>query len=97
MTESHQFPVPAKRFQRFALDMAESKGIPAQEAVRTGGSTNGASIHLSNEGVPCIVIGIPVRYAHTHYGISSYSDFQNGVRLACEILRAMNGDIIRGF
>lgn len=85
------------RFQRFALDMAESKGIPAQEAVRTGGSTNGASIHLSNEGVPCIVIGIPVRYAHTHYGISSYSDFQNGVRLACEILRAMNGDIIRGF
>ena len=42
--------------------------LDVQEAVRTGGATNGAVIHLSGEGVPCIVIGIPVRYSHTHYG-----------------------------
>lgn len=28
-----------------------------------------AAIYLSNQGVPAVVIGIPVRYAHTHYGI----------------------------
>lgn len=85
------------RFQRYALDMAATKSIPVQEAVRGAGSTNSASIHLSNEGVPTIVIGIPVRYAHTHYGYASYEDYQNGVRLACELLRSLDETIIQSF
>jgi putative aminopeptidase FrvX len=85
------------RFQRYALDMAQRKGIPAQEAVRTGGATNGAPIHLSNLGVPTIVIGIPVRYIHSHYGIAAYCDFENGVRLAAEIIRSLNADVLAGF
>ena len=85
------------RYQRYALDMASKKGIPVQDAVRSAGSTNGASIHLSGEGVPTIVIGIPVRYAHTHYGISAYADFENGVKLACEILRDMDEEKIKSF
>ena len=85
------------RFQRFALDLAEELGIPVQEAVRSGGSTDGAPIHLSEEGIPCIVIGFPVRYAHTHYGIASLEDFQNGVRLAVEIIRRLNQETIAGF
>jgi len=85
------------RFQRFALNIAAEKGLPVQEGVRTGGGTNGASIHLSNEGVPTIVIGVPVRYAHTHYGIASYYDFDISVKLACEILQKLDEDIIRSF
>jgi putative aminopeptidase FrvX len=85
------------RFQRFALNIAEKYNIPVQEAVRAGGSTNGASIHLSEEGVPTIVIGLPVRYAHTHYGIASYSDYENGVKLACQLLRELDNDVIQGF
>lgn len=85
------------RFQRYALDTAEAKGIPVQEAVRTGGSTNGAPIHLSNQGVPCIVIGLPVRYIHSHYGIAAYSDFENAVKLAAEIIRSLNADALAGF
>lgn len=85
------------RFQRYALDLAEEKGIPVQEAVRTGGSTNGAPIHLSEQGIPCIVIGLPTRYIHSHYGIASYADFENAVKLAVEIIRSMNADVIAGF
>jgi putative aminopeptidase FrvX len=85
------------RFQRFALDLAAKNNIAVQEAVRSGGSTNGAFIHLSNEGVPTIVIGIPVRYAHTHYGISTYYDYENGVKLACAVLKELNEDIIKSF
>jgi putative aminopeptidase FrvX len=85
------------RFQRFALNLAREKGIPVQEAVRTGGSTNGGVIHLSGKAVPVIVIGIPVRYIHTHYGIASYSDFENSVRLACEVIRGLNEKVISGF
>ena len=85
------------RFQRYALDLAHELGIPVQEAVRTGGSTNGAPIHLSNQGVPCIVIGFPVRYIHSHYGIASLSDFRAGVRLAAEIIRRLNKNVIASF
>lgn len=85
------------RFQRFALDLAAKKELQVQEAVRSGGSTNGGSIHISNAGIPTIVIGIPVRYAHTHYGISTYFDYDYSVRLACELLKELNEEIIRSF
>ncbi|MDR2178173.1 MAG: M20/M25/M40 family metallo-hydrolase [Treponema sp.] len=85
------------RFQRFALNVAAELGIPVQEGVRTGGSTNGASIHLSNEGVPVIVIGMGVRYAHTHYCYSSYSDFENAVKLGAAIIRRLSPELIEGF
>ncbi|MDR3138153.1 MAG: M42 family peptidase [Treponema sp.] len=89
--------ITSPRFQRFALDMAARKGIPVQEGVRTGGATNGGVIHLSGKAVPVIVIGIPSRYIHTHYSIASYSDFENAVKLACEVIRALSGPIIEGF
>ena len=85
------------RFQRFALDLAVKKEIQMQEAVRTIGSTNGAVIHLSAAGVPTIVIGVPVRYAHTHYGIASYFDYDNAVKLACEILLELDEATIKSF
>lgn len=85
------------RYQKFALDLARRFDIPVQESVRTGGATNGAPIHLSNQGVPCIVIGLPVRYIHSHYGIASYEDFKNAVKLACEVIRALDEETIRSF
>ncbi|MDR0313221.1 MAG: M20/M25/M40 family metallo-hydrolase [Treponema sp.] len=85
------------RYQRYALDTAEKNGIPRQEAVRTGGSTNAGVIHLSGKAVPSIVIGLPVRYIHTHYGIATYSDFENTVKLGCELIRNLSEDVIKGF
>ncbi len=85
------------RFQRYALSLAKELGIPVQAAVRTGGSTDGAPIHMGHLGVPVIVIGIPVRYAHTHYGYSSLEDYQNGIKLAVEILKRIDADTIKSF
>jgi putative aminopeptidase FrvX len=85
------------RFQRLALSLAEKLNLPVQEGVRSAGGTNGAVIHISNEGVPTIVIGVPVRYAHTNYGISTYYDYENAVKLTCEILKVLNEDIIKSF
>ena len=85
------------RYQRYALALAEELGIPVQEAVRGAGATNGAPIHLSNGGVPAIVIGVPVRYAHTHYGISSVFDVEAAVALATELLQRLDEKVIRSF
>lgn len=85
------------RFQRYALSLAKELGIPVQAAVRSAGATDGAPIHMGHLGVPVIVIGIPVRYAHTHYGYSSIDDYRNGIKLATEILKRIDFDRIKSF
>ena len=85
------------RFQRFALDLAREKQIPVQEGVRTGGSTDGAPIHVYGNGVPTIVIGVPVRYIHTHHGIACVSDVEQSAALAREVLRALDREALNGF
>ena len=52
---------------------------------------------MSDQGVPVIVIGIPVRYIHTHYGIAAYSDFDNAVNLACALLKRFTRNQIYSF
>lgn len=80
-------------FQKFALDLAAKHGIKAQRSVRKGGGTNGAAYHLSNHGIPTIVVGIPVRYAHTHYGFVAYEDYLSAKALVLEILQSLNQDV----
>jgi len=85
------------RYLRFALDIAKAKNIPVQESVRTKGSTNGAVFHLSNNGTPTIVIGCPVRYAHSHNSIASISDYENAVSLAVEVIKELSTETIGKF
>lgn len=68
-----------------------------QASVREGGGNNGAIINTALDGIPVIVIGVPVRYIHSHYGITSYYDFEATVSLAVEIVKAMTSDIIQSF
>lgn len=85
------------RFLRFARETAKENSIEFQDAVRVGGGTNGAKIHLSNAGVPTIVIGVPVRYIHTHYGIAAVCDYESAIKWAVSIAKGLNQDIIGGF
>jgi len=85
------------RALRFALDVAKKEGIAVQEAVRTAGGTNGGAIHLSGMGVPVIVISCPVRYAHSHHSMASFSDYKACVVLVAAIVRALDAEVIKGF
>lgn len=74
-------------FQHWALQQAAKYDIPIQTAVRQGGGTNGKAYHLSRKATPTIVVGIPVRYAHTHYGQCAIADVEAATRLVKEILK----------
>ena len=87
----------APRYQRYALNLAREKGIPVQEAVRQGGGNNAASIQTTLEGAPSIVVGVPVRYAHSTNCISSTFDFEATVQLVMALMQNINADVIRGF
>lgn len=85
------------RYQRYTLDLAHKQGLAIQASVREGGGNNGAMVHNALDGIPVIVIGVPVRYIHSHYGITSYYDFEATVQLAVAVVKSMNEEIIRSF
>ena len=85
------------RYMRDTIALAEKHGIPLQASVRTGGGNNGAVINLAGEGIPVIVIGIPVRYIHSHYGIASYQDFEVAVELAVNVVKEMTPEKAASF
>ena len=71
--------------------------IPVQESVRKGGGTNGGITHTAQFGIPTIVIGVPVRYAHSSYGILAYQDYEHAVELAVQIVEGLSKDIAESF
>lgn len=82
-------------FIKFAKQIAKDKNIAYQCAVRAQGGTNAGKIHLSNEGVPTLVLGIPARYAHTHYCYSSVFDIDATVNLAVEVIKSLTENTIK--
>ncbi len=78
------------RFIKYATDIANKNNIKVQHAVRKAGGTNGGSIHLNEQGIPTIVLGVPSRYIHTHYSMSQYADYKEAVKFAVAIIKDMN-------
>lgn len=81
----------------FAIALANEKQICIQEAVRTGGGTDGGVYHMANQGIPSIVLGVPVRYAHTHFGISDYNDYEAAFQWGAELIEAVNQALLNRF
>ncbi|MCF7913429.1 MAG: M20/M25/M40 family metallo-hydrolase [Candidatus Cloacimonetes bacterium] len=69
------------------MQIARKYDIPVQPTVRRGGGTDGRQIHTANKGIPTIVLGVPVRFAHSHNCHISLDDYQNLVALCIEIAR----------
>lgn len=82
------------RLIKHAKAIAHAEGIAYQNAIRLGGGTDAGRIHLNHEGVATIVLGVPVRYAHTHYGISAYEDFNQTLRWSVALMKSFNEETI---
>jgi len=82
------------RFISFAKGIADKKSIKYQSAVRRGGSTNAGPIHLTEKATPVLVLGIPSRYAHTHYCFAAKDDVDSALRLAYEVIANLEKESI---
>ncbi|WP_055078311.1 M42 family metallopeptidase [Lagierella massiliensis] len=80
---------------KLAKDLAEENNIIYQSAIRRAGSTNAGAIHLSNEGVPVLVLGVPSRFVHSHYNFARLSDFEAAVDLAIKVIENLNDENIK--
>ncbi len=82
-------------FIEFARSLAEELGIPSQEAVRRGGSTNAGKISLTHRAVPVLVLGVPSRYVHSHYNFCAGADMDAATELAAQVIRRLDAGAIR--
>ncbi len=73
--------LPDRELLRQLRDIAAKHSIRIQETVRRGGGTDGQELHLAGRGIPSIVTGVPVRYAHSHNCLASLDDFHQLVDL----------------
>ncbi len=86
--------IPHIPFRDLVVQTAEENNIPYQVEVMTGGGTDAGKIHVYRQGVPSIVIGIPVRYIHGHVGIAHLEDYQNALELVLNLVKKIDGTIL---
>ncbi len=72
------------------IAVARDEGIAHQLVVRDTGGTDAGSIHISGTGVPSIVLGVPVRYIHSHYGILDLADYEATLRLLTALVTRLD-------
>lgn len=84
-----------RRFIEFTKNLANKNNIPFQSAVRRAGSTNAGKIHTAFKAVPCLVLGVPARFVHTHYNHAQITDLENTVKLAVETIKNLKVDTLK--
>lgn len=81
-------------FKKFE-ELAKSLEIPYQiEVTPRHTGTDGYATQVSAEGIPTMVIGIPLRYMHTPVELVSLKDIQRAGRLLAEFIASLEADFI---
>jgi endoglucanase len=87
--------IPHVGLRNLAIDVAEAEGIPFQFDKIAGGGTDAGKIHVFGSGVPSLVIGVPVRYIHTHAAIMHRDDFDNAARLLVALVKRLDAETVQ--
>jgi endoglucanase len=82
------------RLARLAIDTALAEGIPHQITVRRSGGTDAGSFHLADQGVPCVVLGVPSRYIHSHNSIIDIDDHLAMLALVNALVRKLDAETV---
>jgi endoglucanase len=89
--------IPNQPFKEFVIKVAEECKIPLQLSQVMGGGTDAGRIHLHGSGCPTVVLGVPTRHIHSHVGLFSLEDAENGVRLLIELLKRLDQKTVESF
>lgn len=78
--------------KNYLINLSEELNIPYQINALPFGGTDASQMHLAHNGAPCISIGIPTRYIHSHASIIHKDDYDNTVKLISEFIKRLNND-----
>ncbi|KXA99560.1 hypothetical protein AKJ47_00040 [candidate division MSBL1 archaeon SCGC-AAA261G05] len=85
------------KLTNFLIQVAESEEIPYQLELLEHGGTDAGRIHLTREGVPSSVIGIPTRYLHSPVEVLDVKDLERGVDLLASTLESLKHSDLESF
>lgn len=87
--------IPHTGLRDLVIDIARAEDIPLQFDLIPAGGTDAGKMHLFGAGVPSLVVGVPVRYIHTHAAIMHRDDFDNTARLMVAVVRRLDEETVR--
>lgn len=82
--------IPNLPLRDLVIATAQELDIPLQFSTMTGGATDGGMIHLHNEGVPTVVIGVPTRHIHSHNSILHRDDYDRALELIVAVVKKLD-------
>lgn len=83
--------------QKFMLQIAKEYEIPHQIEAEPGVTgTDAAFIQIAREGIPTILLSLPLLYMHTPSEIVALRDIKRTARLVSLFIAHMNQDVIKG-
>lgn len=82
--------IPHTGLRDLVIDIAHDEDISIQFDSIPAGGTDAGKIHLFGAGVPSLVIGVPVRYIHTHAAIMHRDDFDNAAKLLVAVVKRLD-------
>lgn len=85
----------SRRLVDFVIARAKEAGIAHQVSVRRGGGTDASSFQVHNLGVPSVVLGVPVRYIHSHHSILQITDYLEALKLIEVLVKALDSEAVR--
>jgi endoglucanase len=88
--------IPNLKLRDLVIATAKELDIPLQFSAMTGGATDGGMIHIHNEGVPTVVIGVPTRHIHSHNAILHRDDYDRALKLIVALVKKLDADTVAG-
>ncbi len=78
------------RLVDLVIQTAKAEGIRHQVTVRSSGGTDAGGFSMANEGIPCVVLGVPSRYIHSHNAMINVDDYLEMVNLTVALVKALD-------
>lgn len=86
-------PIVCKALNRKMAECAEKAGIKVQwEVAGDLSHTDGDKIHFSNDGVPVVLVSIPLRYMHMPSEVADERDVESCIELIARFLTDYEGE-----
>lgn len=83
-------PAVQNNLLKQVINVAEKNKIPFQRAAASRATgTDTDAFAYSNEGVPSVLISLPLRYMHTTVEVCHKDDIENAIRLIYESVRSI--------
>ncbi|WP_416148330.1 M42 family metallopeptidase [Salipaludibacillus sp. HK11] len=88
--------IPHRKLRDFVVETAKENNTPYQVDIMMGGGTDAGKFHISNIGIPTMVVSVPSRYIHSHVSVVHYDDLEHAIDLLCNVIKKLDRSTVEG-